>query len=162
MAEKFTPQQLLLRSTPKFNESQRFNELYCSRIPDLYDDVRAFHQKFGFDLPRVPTRLKGKKRQVKFDHVIEELHEYWRAAYASRNPRKRRAHELDAIVDLIYVALGIAVLSGYDNFNEAWKRVHTANMSKVRATRKSQSKRGTTFDVVKPPNFKAPELEDLV
>lgn len=128
---------------------------------DLFDDVLAFHKKFGFPIPDMPTPLHRKKAIVKISHALEELAEYDQQCL-EKNSKKRRAKELDAIVDAVYVILGIAVLSGYENFNEAWRRVHAANMTKVRATKASQSKRGSTFDVIKPPNFKSPVLEDLV
>lgn len=47
-------------------------------------------------------------------------------------------------------------------FREAWDRVHRANMAKVRAERASDSKRGSSFDVVKPEGWQAPDLGDLV
>jgi predicted HAD superfamily Cof-like phosphohydrolase len=42
-------------------------------------------------------------------------------------------------------------------FDELWKQVHAANMRKVRAEVPSDSKRGSTFDVVKPPGWVSPE-----
>jgi predicted HAD superfamily Cof-like phosphohydrolase len=69
--------------------------------------------------------------------------------------------QLDALVDLAYVVLGTAYLHGF-RFNEAWRRVHAANMAKVRAERAEQSARGSTFDVVKPPGWKPADLSDLV
>lgn len=48
------------------------------------------------------------------------------------------------------------------NFREAWRRVHEANMGKVRARRAQDSTRGSVFDVVKPPGWVAPDLSDLV
>jgi len=52
-------------------------------------------------------------------------------------------------------------LCGLD-FVEAWDRVHRANMSKVRAEKAGDSKRGSKFDVVKPSGWTAPDLTDLV
>jgi len=68
---------------------------------------------------------------------------------------------LDALVDLTYVVLGTAYLHGFD-FNEAFRRVHEANMKKVRAEAKTDSKRGTAYDVVKPEGWTPPDLGDLV
>lgn len=67
----------------------------------------------------------------------------------------------DALIDLVYVALGTAYLHRFP-FNEGWARVQEANMRKVRANKKSDSKRRTTHDVVKPPGWRSPELDDLV
>ena len=59
------------------------------------------------------------------------------------------------------VALGTAYMQGF-NFKEAWRRVHEANMRKVRATSEEQSKRNSSSDVVKPAGWVAPDLKDLV
>jgi len=40
--------------------------------------------------------------------------------------------------------------------------VHLANMTKIRALRQQDSKRGSTYDIVKPPEFVAPTLADLI
>jgi len=68
--------------------------------------------------------------------------------------------QLDALVDLVYVALGTAVLSGFD-FEEAWRRVHRANMLKVKPRKGQYTKRRSAFDIVKPPGWQAPDLSDL-
>lgn len=86
----------------------------------------------------------------------EELDEFVEA-YQQQD----HAKVLDALVDLVYVALGTAVMMGVD-FNAAWTLVHEANMAKLRAKRAEESKRGTTYDVVKPPGWLAPDLSHLV
>jgi len=68
--------------------------------------------------------------------------------------------QLDALVDLAYVVLGTAFMHGFD-FNEAWRRVHAANMQKVRATSPDVSKRNSSLDVVKPEGWTPPDLSDL-
>lgn len=81
---------------------------------------------------------------------------------------------LDALIDLEYVLLGTAIMMGFYSpppigtskrgtiFAEAFQRVHNANMKKVKAVRAEDSKRGSTFDVVKPKGWKAPEFGDLL
>lgn len=49
-----------------------------------------------------------------------------------------------------------------DMWNELWDDVQKCNLSKVRATKSSDSKRGSTFDVVKPAGWKPPRTEELV
>jgi len=53
-----------------------------------------------------------------------------------------------------------AIIRGW-NFDAGWNRVHAANISKVRAVDKS-GKRKSTWDVVKPEGWVAPDLSDLV
>lgn len=72
-------------------------------------------------------------------------------------------NQLDALVDLTYVVLGTAYLQfGADVFNEAWDRVHMKNMLKIRALRADDSKRGSTWDVVKPAGWTPPSHMDLI
>lgn len=46
-------------------------------------------------------------------------------------------------------------------FNEAWKRVHAANMAKVRAASAAESKHGSAQDIVKPAGWTAPDHRNL-
>ena len=68
---------------------------------------------------------------------------------------------LDALVDIIYVAVGTAVTLGYP-LEEAWDRVHNANLKKVRAKDSSESKRGHGMDLIKPLGWEAPNFEDIL
>ena len=120
---------------------------------NFYSDIKEFHEKFGLtytDGPRfLPEDLSGFR--TKF--MQEELDEYGTPILEK---------QLDALVDLVYVALGTAYLHGFD-FDEAWKRVHEANMKKVKAKADgSDSLRKSAHDVVKPLGWTAPDLSDLV
>lgn len=70
--------------------------------------------------------------------------------------------QLDALVDLSYVLHGTALFHGFNRFDQAFDTVHAANMAKERATRPEQSKRGTTFDVVKPKGWTPPVLTEFL
>lgn len=109
--------------------------------------------------------------------LLEEAKEYSTATYRGNHSlhltadlkdrvgevTEHLADALDALVDTLYVALGNAYLHGFgDKFVEAWDRVHSKNMAKVRVERADQSKRGSTFDVVKPEGWTPPDLRDLV
>lgn len=99
--------------------------------------------------------------------MLEELVEY---VNAHRDGELAKA--LDALVDLLYVLLGTVHLHGFNFrrgdrdvlapiFELAWQRVHAANMAKVKGTGATSS-RSASFDVVKPPGWQPPQLEDLV
>lgn len=124
--------------------------------PNILSDIADFHAKFGFAYPKNPTHLSDQMLNFRVRFLEEELAEYKDASI-----RLDGAGMLDALVDLVYVALGTAYLHGF-NFAEAWRRVHAANMAKVRAESADQSKRGTAFDVVKPEGWQAPDHSDLV
>lgn len=120
---------------------------------DPVRDIEDFHEKFGLLYQGPPRELPEHIDVFRLGFMTEELIEYHNS---------RTLHDkLDALVDLTYVVLGTAHLHGF-NFREAWRRVHEANMKKVRASEAEQSKRKSTQDVIKPDGWKAPDLSDLV
>lgn len=121
--------------------------------PNMVADIRDFHEKFGLEYNGRPRALDGDLRGFRMKFMQEELDEYVDAETLEK--------ELDALVDLVYVALGTSYVHGFD-FNEAWRRVHEANMKKVRVERLEDSVRKSKFDVVKPPGWHGPVLSDLV
>lgn len=116
--------------------------------PDVVGDVEDFHVKFGLAYRGPPRQLSRALSDFRTKFMLEELEEYDRP--------QEPAGKLDALVDLVYVALGTAYLHGF-NFREAWRRVHAANMRKVRGP----SMRSQEYDVVKPPGWVHPDLSDL-
>lgn len=124
-----------------------------SSIPSMYEDLVMFHEKFGLSYSGPPRDLPHELEEFRSDFLEEELLEYQQSL--------NLADKLDALVDLVYIALGNAYLHGFP-FNEAWRRVHTANMQKVRALAPADSKRNNVHDVVKPVGWQAPDLSDLV
>tara|TARA_E500000178_G_C17030155_1_gene760169 strand:+ start:4051 stop:4449 length:399 start_codon:yes stop_codon:yes gene_type:complete len=115
----------------------------------LTSDIREFHEKFGIDYAGPPRKLDTELLQFRVNFMKEELIEYIESA--------TMADQLDALVDLTYIVLGTAHLQGFP-FQEAWDRVHAANMQKV----KGQSERSDKFDVIKPEGWTPPDLTDLV
>jgi predicted HAD superfamily Cof-like phosphohydrolase len=119
--------------------------------------LTEFHEKFGLHYHGPPRPLEVDLRGFRVNFMHEELTEYIKACF-DRDLEK----QLDALVDLIYVAAGTAYLQGFD-LDEAFRRVHLANMRKVKATSDEQSTRGNgKFDIIKPPGWTPPDLSDLV
>lgn len=114
----------------------------------MWQDIKDFHEKFGLKYDGPPRDLPVDLATFRLGFIFEELDELITA--------EKRADQLDALVDLTYVILGTAYLHGFD-FQEAWNRVHAANMAKVRGP----SKRSEAFDVIKPEGWTAPVLDDL-
>lgn len=119
----------------------------------MLKDIEAFHLKYGLAYNGQPRMLDEKTSSFRAGFIEEELDEYILA--------DTMEDKFDALIDLVYVALGTAYLHGF-NFEEGWNRVHSANMKKVRATQADQSKRGSSQDVVKPEGWEPPDLRDLV
>lgn len=123
---------------------------------NLYQDILDFHAKFGLEGPSAPTELDEDTFDFRYKFLQEELDEL-SLAWDTSDVEK----QFDALIDLVYVALGTACMMGL-NFNEGWRRVHEANMTKVRAQSSADSKRGSSLDVVKPEGWKPADLSDLV
>ena len=123
---------------------------------DLFRMVSEFHQKFELHPTERPAFPIEEIWQLKNRHMQEELDEI-RASAINEDLEEY----FDGLIDLVYVALGAAYLAGLP-FDEGFRRVHEANMKKVRALKQEDSKRGSVYDIVKPPGWIAPELADLV
>lgn len=143
-------------------------------VVDFWGDLVAFHRKFGLSYTGKVRQLPDDLQEFRSLFLLEELREYREAveyghkelATFNLNDEAEFVHQLevqaDSLVDLVYVALGTAYLHGF-NFEEMWRRVHAANMRKVRASSDgSDSTRKSSLDVVKPAGWEPPKHTDLV
>lgn len=146
--------------------------------PDFLLDVADFHEKFGLEYDGKPRILPLDIAKLRLDRNQEELDE-WKD-FAGKglltlglDPEDRGVGHaditfcleqmLDAHVDQLYILLGTVYLQGLmPAFEEAWRRVHAANMAKVRAKSAADSRHGSTYDIVKPEGWEAPSHSDLV
>lgn len=150
----------------------------------LTADIAAFHTKFGLQYNEEPRELPANMALFRIGFMIEELAEYSQACgfvNISRTLNDLHEHimgdrrwivnqlelrnfeaQFDSLIDLVYVALGTSYLQGFD-FDEGWRRVHLANMSKVKVPSNLEgSKRKSEFDVVKPKGWRPADLSDLL
>lgn len=139
---------------------------HCSglnEITGVVDDVKAFHIKFNQVGPDKPRLLDPMEERFRLKTMREEIDEYEKA--------KTIKDKMDALIDLIYFALGTAYRMGCLNLRDgvslfiiAWRRVHNKNMEKELSSDQNPSKRGKEFnghDIVKPPGWAPAELGDL-
>lgn len=123
-----------------------------------YDDVKDFHLKFGVptDDGQTPHLPAEDVVQYRAAFLQEELDEF---ILSFRNNDLNGA--ADALLDLVYVAYGTALLMGISPscWQELWDDVQRANMSKERASSASdpRSKRSHSLDVVKPAGWVGPD-----
>ena len=123
--------------------------------PDIIHDVEKFHTKFDL-MPRdLGAPLDKALTEFRIKFLAEELKEANEAA-----ARSDLSGLLDALVDLVYVAVGTAYTLNL-NFSDAWKSVQAANISKVKASADNPSKRGFASDIVKPAGWRAPDHDSL-
>jgi predicted HAD superfamily Cof-like phosphohydrolase len=118
-----------------------------------FDDVEAFHIKFGVPLAGAPSFLDREANEFRVKFMQEELDEF-KEDYANGDMLKAA----DALVDLVYVAMGTASMMGLP-WQQLWDEVQRANMSKVRASGAddARSVRKSALDVVKPEGWKGPD-----
>jgi predicted HAD superfamily Cof-like phosphohydrolase len=127
-----------------------------------FDDVGAFHEKFGLHNttwhPEGPHVMSTELEEFRLKFLDEELQEL-RDGLAEEDEAKT----FDALLDLVYVAMGTAHLRGYP-WQAGWDAVQAANMSKERAlsNEDTRSKRGSSYDVVKPDGWTAPDIEGVL
>ncbi len=124
----------------------------------MFELVGEFHRRF--DLTHVsdgpPRQLTPHEFEFRDKFMQEELDEY-REAVATGDMAKAA----DALVDLVYVALGTAHLHRFP-FDDVFTEVQRANMTKVMATSAEESKRGSQLDVIKPAGWTPPDVEGIL
>jgi len=148
-----------------------------SRTPSKeFQDVRDFHQKFELLCFDKPARLTKRKLVERVEFMLEELLEFAQSAgldvQVARDEdgvwlrhvepslsveEQDMAGQADALVDLVYVALGTAVMLGLP-WDWLWDDVQRANMAKVRG----MTKRGHAVDVTKPPGWQGPQTQRIL
>ena len=114
---------------------------------NVFEMVSEFHKKYK--LEKNPNNFELQKARIR--HLIEEMQEYIKG-----HKEGDREQQLDALVDLIYVALGTAYYEGFD-FDGAFKEVHACNMKKIQ-----KSTDRSKWDVVKPEGWVAPDLKEFI
>ena len=117
-------------------------------MSDITNLVKQMHTKFGITSEEVPFSEEEKKFRI--CAMQEELDEY-----------KEAETKEDQLDDLVVFAMGTAERQGMlEVFDEAFKRVMLANCKKEIG---QNQKRGSfQLDLVKPKDWTAPDLFDLV
>lgn len=170
--------ELIARPSAEFHDG-RFEPM--GPAPEAYSfdplsNIAEFHDHFDLPALHPMGALDKETEEFRLKFMQEELDEWFanqQAAYdettrpiLDRDEANYTYHleeSLDGLVDLAYVLFGTVYLHGFSSvFAEAWRRVHEANMQKVRAELDSDSKRGSSLDVVKPAGWEKPVHTDLV
>jgi len=118
-------------------------------------DVHEMHAKFGFHelIEKLPADKLKLFLEFRIKFLQEELDEAKKADSAD--------DIVDAMVDLCVVAIG--TLDAFNvNAQEAWDRVHRANMSKERGIKKERPNPFGFPDLMKPAGWTAPTHEDNI
>lgn len=141
-----------------------------NRLCQEFADVRAFHRKFDLIVGDRPQHLTWRKLKERVEFLLEELQELAEGCgleidavaggvgvINNGQVEQDLAQQADALVDLVYVALGTAVQLGLP-WEALWDDVQRANMSKVRG----MTKRGHQVDVTKPEGWRGPRTHEIL
>lgn len=128
--------------------AEKIEVIYPNTVTKM---VKRFHDTSGID--NVGTaKWDSPESSISVDLIIEEYVEFLEAVC-----ERDAVATLDALCDLVYVAVGMAVRFGWD-FDEAFKRVHHSNMTKII--------NGTVLredgKILKSRDYRPPKLGDLV
>ena len=119
-----------------------------------FDRVREFHNKFGLRCDSTPALLTEQEQKFRITCLREELGEYEEAV-----ENKDLAEQFDALIDLVYFALGTAHRNGF-NWEAGFSKVHKANM--LKSVDSGKQRREFELEVTKPEGWKPPVLDDLI
>lgn len=118
----------------------------------FFEQVSGFNREvIGYVQPNDITSLPQDVKDLSLIQLREEVTELEEA--------KTATDELDALIDLIYFALGAIYKMGVSPqlFNTATTIVHQSNMTKSAGKKANRGYDGTAVDAVKPTDFISPE-----
>lgn len=121
-------------------------------IKNVYDFNKTI---IGTEQPIKPTNLSKERLLFALIAMYEELGEFTEACNSNKIE-----DALDAIIDLIYFAIGRAYEMGITQiqFEKCWNLVQEKNMAKKRGTKN----RGTEQDATKPEGWIAPDFSEVL
>ena len=123
---------------------------------ELLTLIKQMHSKFGISNDK-QTLLSEEEKTFRVACLKEEIREF--------EESETMADSIDALIDLCVFAIGTVERMGcLEIFEECFKRVMTANMSKSigNATKEREGTKSFQLDLVKPVDFKAPNFDDLI
>lgn len=118
-----------------------------------YGDVHLFHRKMDLLHPKIPQLLSTELMVQREEFIQEELEELMVAFYGDN-----LAAVADALIDLVYVVMGTAVMMGLP-WQALWDAVQYANIRKERdPSRDTEHHKG----VIKPKGWEPPNLKAIL
>jgi predicted HAD superfamily Cof-like phosphohydrolase len=116
---------------------------------DMVSDLRAFHDKMKHSgiVQAMTEQTRQEFLRFRINFLDEEVNELEDAATAD--------DAVDALIDLIYVAVGTLDLFGVD-IAKAWNEVHTKNMQKYPGANATRPNRSGFPDAIKPDDWESP------
>ena len=120
----------------------------------ISEQAKEFRSKYG-----IQNRADRQNRAKQHSLIVEEFKEFLQAeGMLFMHGRNHQEHALNELADLVYVCYQYAENMGWF-LDEALNRVHESNMSKLDDDGKPIYR--DDGKVLKGPNYKPPNLEDL-
>jgi predicted HAD superfamily Cof-like phosphohydrolase len=120
--------------------------------------VEAFYEAFNLPLPETMRFLHKERALLRHKLIQEEVMELLEATMSSQGTLVDVA---DAITDCFYILIGTALEYGIaDKLPALFREVHESNMSKLDENGKPLYREDGK--VVKGPNYKKPNLKDII
>ncbi|GHU71540.1 hypothetical protein FACS189450_07740 [Spirochaetia bacterium] len=91
-------------------------------LDEAWEKVARFHKQFGHPLSEKPVFIDAERARKRYDWMLEEINEFIES--------NTIVDQADAMIDLIYFALGTLVEMGVKP-DKPFEIVHEANMSKI-------------------------------
>ena len=124
----------------------------CCRRRSLQGDVREFNKAIGVPMRTTPGWCSSEELDLAWRLMIEE---YGELVEASDDGDRDLPATADAIVDLLYVTIGLACRLGID-LAPLWCAVHQKNLEKVNGPVREDGKR------LKPAGWTPPDIAGLL
>jgi predicted HAD superfamily Cof-like phosphohydrolase len=135
----------------KLHRPPQRKEIRFPNAPSVEEMVAVFHCVAEVPVGETPFESSHRVR-LRWRLIREEMDELTEAWM-----KKESTESLDAICDLVYVLVGAAVEFGWQ-FDEAFRRVHHSNMTKLTGRIKERR----DGKILKGKDYEPPQLEDLV
>lgn len=121
----------------------------------VYYFQRRFDQAYEGPIREMPASVASLRKKLHLEEATEMV---------LAIDRGELDEILDAAIDELYVIFGTLLQMGIPpaKVAVAFARVHNANIKKVLAPSRHDSKRDSALDIVKPPGWTKPDLKDLV
>ena len=130
-------------------------------MKDQLDKLREFHKAFGHPINASALINHVPFIKLRASLIKEEAKEFVDELWDNSVEGKISANLLKEAADVLYVLYGVLVSLGIDDkLEEAFNRVHASNMSKLGDNGKPIYREDGK--VLKGPNYKPPNLEDLL
>lgn len=129
---------------------------------DKFDDILNvdFSLLFSSKIPSGKLHFLTPEQHFQFVKLVSKNIQQYEEAYFLKDEEKIKTSIASIYLNCMFASTMMDISN--EQWDEMWDDVQRANMSKERATSSSQSKRDSTYDIIKPVGWIPPRTEELV